>query len=102
MALAFASQPPFSLMPRFHLWACMKSSAGATPGIWSDVGAVLGVLFHALATSGLGCAPRSGFDGRMPNRFLVCLSDLAASSFAFCLFRYSDFTGDIWEDVDPF
>jgi hypothetical protein len=28
----------------------------------------------------------------MPNRFLVCCSDLAACSLASCFFRYSDFT----------
>jgi len=42
-----------SSAPRFHLCACMKSSAAADPGIWSEVGAVLGFLSHALAASGL-------------------------------------------------
>src|SRR5262245_60116998 len=42
-----------SSAPRFHLCAYMKSSAAADPGIWSEVGAVLGFLSHALAASGL-------------------------------------------------
>ena len=78
--------------PRFHLCACMKSSAAAGPGIRSEVGAVLGFLCHALAASGLGFAPRSGLAGATPNRFLVCCNSREARSLASCLFRYSDFT----------
>ena len=89
ISLTVASVSP---APRFHLGACMKSSEGATPGIRSEVGASFGRLSHVLVASGLGFAPRSGFAGPMPNRFLACCSDLAARSLASCFFRYSDFT----------
>ena len=81
-----------SRTPRFHLCACMKSSADAGPGMRSEVGAGLDFLSQGLATRGLGFAPRSGLAGPMPNRFLVCSSDFADLSLASCFFRYSDFT----------
>ena len=89
ISLTVASVSP---APRFHLGACMKSSEGAGPGIRSEVGASFGRLSHVLVASGLGFAPRRGFAGPMPNRFLACCSDLAARSLASCFFRYSDFT----------
>ena len=62
----------FSRTPLFHLCACMSHPAGAEAGIWSEVGAVLGLLSQAFATSGLCIAPLSGFGALTPNRFLIC------------------------------
>jgi hypothetical protein len=76
---------------RFHLCACIKSLAGAVPGIRSDVGAGVGLLSHAPATSGSAVAPRSGFGEPTPSRFLVCCKSFDARCLASCFLRYSDF-----------